>query len=258
MDYPCLPQLPRNHNEEATFKAALESMELMYAHDWTGVLRVDTAAPPGVNPYHLRGWCASYGEVIKTPDEFNKKLDATVFTNGHTDRALVKSLYYNLCVKKVQTMEVLSVVVSEAEAPRLAVLLPQISRLKQLTVHPATPVAALSALDAIDAALSRGALKKLQEFTPLYSKQEGMYTSEAWPKLMAIFRKMKGGDTLWLHFHCHGQFGSRDAEAYEFADFLENAGMPKLKKLVWYGDTGSAGGLERLRGVAGTRGIELN
>lgn len=57
MDYPCLPQAPRAHEEETHFRNALASMDLLYSSDVTFILRIDTPAPPGVHPYHKRGWC---------------------------------------------------------------------------------------------------------------------------------------------------------------------------------------------------------
>lgn len=96
----------------------------MYSHDWTMVLRIDTAAPPGVHPYALRGWClfehkGSLTKIMpelsvsivaiqtgiddnaqvrlpRLPEEFNEELKTTHFTNGRTDSALVANLYSRL------------------------------------------------------------------------------------------------------------------------------------------------------------------
>ena len=96
----------------ARVQLALESMDILYAHDGTLVLRVDTAPPPdspNVRPYQDRGWCRfeEFGSSLKvdkerrsvslsntdrrfmvprSPEWFKELLSRLHFTNGRADK----------------------------------------------------------------------------------------------------------------------------------------------------------------------------
>jgi len=62
MDYCCLPQAPRNREEQTLFEAGLSSLHEWYSHPFTHVLLVTTKLPTGAaysntRAYHERGWC---------------------------------------------------------------------------------------------------------------------------------------------------------------------------------------------------------
>merc|ERR1711924_238653 len=145
--------------------------------------------------------------------------------------------------------------IAETEAPQLAEALLGAPKLKELILRPATPAALILCLDAVQEALSRGALQQLAMFKPNLNHN---YSPDAWSKLMRLFPKMTAVKTLSVDFYGDDEYHSCDDEAQELAEFLESGGMAKLKKVEWYNGEDKADGMERLRQVTTARGIELD
>lgn len=145
---------------------------------------------------------------------------------------------------------------AELGVEQMTTVLLSMPTLKTLRFHPTTPAALLLFLEAVDAAVTQGGLETVRNFVPDNSNDSN-YSTEAWPKLMSLFPKLKNVDSILLDFKCGATRFPCDNEAQEFAELLESGSMANLTQLKWYNGTGHGKGYRQLQQVTSRRNIQL-
>merc|ERR1712107_944994 len=155
-DYSSLCQFPRSRAEEQGFRRALGDLDVLYANDFSLVLKVESVPDSAENrtPYATRGWCSFETRTAGTkarsartystagihslalcpclPEDFKKVLESKHFTNG-TDSRLVVELYTKLFNDKVKAMREFRVVrLENNESLNLARVIPCCRGLQQI------------------------------------------------------------------------------------------------------------------------------
>lgn len=202
MDFTSLPQRQRSHPEEASFKKALSAIDLLFAHDWTYVLRLDRDASGDATPYDFRGWClfemlaastkfsgqynvsltGKDGTLLpSTPDGFEDELARSHFSNT-ADKSLVAKLYRQLFEKKVcHLKELVLPSLNDSDCIKLLDLLPCTKALEVLFFLHCSASLSQSAAGALAASLEAGAGPSLEAL--VWQERGASADSSAWRRL---------------------------------------------------------------------------